>query len=133
MRKVVINACYGGFGLSDEAERRLVGKCEHVELMEPEKYYGGSGGWQARFEEAKRRGEDLLGINLVDGKIVIDNHSDDDARSCPHLVAVVEEMKDAANGMCAALRVVEIPVGVEYEISEYDGRERVAEAHRTWG
>jgi hypothetical protein len=28
--------------------------------------------------------------------------------------------------------VVEIPDGTDYEISEYDGNEHIAEKHRTW-
>jgi hypothetical protein len=30
------------------------------------------------------------------------------------------------------LRIVEIPDGVEWHISEYDGIEHIAENHRTW-
>lgn len=128
-RKVVINACFGGFGLSDEAERRLIG-CEHVKLVEPVEYYGGVEGWQARF--AKEQAKDLFGINVHDGKVVVDRHDADDARDCPALVKLVEEMGDAANGDCARLRVVEIPADVQWEIDEYDGRESIDEAHRSW-
>jgi hypothetical protein len=39
---------------------------------------------------------------------------------------------DAANGACAELAVIEVPDGVEWAISEYDGNEHVAEVHRTW-
>jgi hypothetical protein len=48
------------------------------------------------------------------------------------LIEVIEELGDAANGDCAELAIVEIPDDVEWEISEYDGREHVAEKHRTW-
>lgn len=48
------------------------------------------------------------------------------------LVRVVEELGEAANGAHAKLAVVEIPDGTDYEISEYDGLEHIAEKHRTW-
>jgi hypothetical protein len=48
------------------------------------------------------------------------------------LIAVVEELGEAANGWAASLKIVEIPDGVEWFIHEYDGREHVAERHRTW-
>lgn len=58
--------------------------------------------------------------------------SSDVARRDPLLVAVVEDLGDAANGTYAKLRVVEIPDGVDYEIDEYDGMEKVNEKHRSW-
>jgi hypothetical protein len=47
-------------------------------------------------------------------------------------VQVVEQMGDAASGSHSELAIVEIPDDVEWEIDEYDGREHVAEKHRTW-
>ena len=57
---------------------------------------------------------------------------EDISRDDPVLIEVIEELGDAANGDCAELAIVEIPDDVEWEISEYDGREHVAEKHRTW-
>lgn len=56
----------------------------------------------------------------------------DMARDDPILIHLVEELLEDANGDYAELKVVEIPDGVEWEICEYDGREWVAEKHRTW-
>lgn len=57
-------------------------------------------------------------------------------RNDPLLIQVVEELGGGhgtgASGACAALAIVEIPDGVEFEIKEYDGNEHVAERHRTW-
>ena len=142
--KVVINKCYGGFGLSDEAEDALIGKCSHIELIEPIEYYGGPGSgyyeankewltpdsWREDYER------DLSGAwftRFHDGKVIVDHHRDDKARTCPALVKVVADMGDAADGPRAKLRVVDIPEGIEYDISEYEGMEHIAEAHRTWG
>jgi len=67
-------------------------------------------------------------------------------RADPSLVRIVEEMGDKANGQYAKLRIVDIPDDIamvcpvcgktadeDWEISEYDGFEHIAESHRTWG
>jgi hypothetical protein len=48
------------------------------------------------------------------------------------LIQVVEELGDGANGYFAKLKIVEIPDDVLWQIEEYDGKEWVAEQHRTW-
>jgi hypothetical protein len=53
-------------------------------------------------------------------------------RDDAHLVAVVELMGEAADSGYAELKIVEIPDDVNWYIEEYDGREWVAERHRTW-
>lgn len=114
MKKIVINNCYGGFGLSDEA----------VELYFKYK------GWNLCKE-----GKSKLFTNYF---IISDNgerklfNSSGLERDDHTLLRVVEELGEKANDMCASLAIVEIPDGVEWEISEYDGLEHVAERHRTW-
>ena len=56
----------------------------------------------------------------------------DAARDDPVLVRVVQQLGPAADGACAQLKVVEIPNGVAWQIEENDGREWIAETHRTW-
>ena len=53
-------------------------------------------------------------------------------RDDPYLVKTVLELGEAANAKYARLKVVTIPDDVEWHITEYDGLEWVAEAHRTW-
>ena len=89
--KVVINSCYGGFGLSDKAKEL------YLEL---------SG------EEFDKR--------------------DDRRRTNPFLIEVVETLGVYADGYCADLKIVEVPDDVLWSIDEYDGREWVAEDHRSW-
>lgn len=110
-RKVVINRCYGGFGLSREAITTYVKRKYNKNVV---------------FE---RDIVDLLDRSYVDGKrfIVYDIERDD-----PVLVEVVEELGDSANGPFAALGVVEIPADIEWVIDEYDGVEKVVEKHRSW-
>lgn len=53
-------------------------------------------------------------------------------RDDPILVQVVEQLGTKANGTYAKLKIVDIPDDVEWHIAEYDGKEWVAEDHRTW-
>jgi len=89
--KIVINRCYGGFGLSEKAY-------------------------------------ELLGVPW-DGF----GHASGVARNDPHLVSVVEQLGDDANGRYAELAVVEIPDDVEWHIEDYDGMESIHENHESWG
>jgi len=59
-------------------------------------------------------------------------YEDDIKRNNPILVEIIEQLGEAANGGFAELKVVEIPNDVQWQIAEYDGKEWVAEKHRTW-
>lgn len=57
----------------------------------------------------------------------------DVSRSDAVLVSIVEELAEDSWGSYAELKVVEIPDGIVWHISDDDtGREWVAEVHRTW-
>lgn len=92
--KVVINRCYGGFGLSNEAVLWL-SKEYGLEYAE---YAWGS---------SRKKGYYL--------KEEIQRHD-------PRLVRCVETLGSRANGLCAELEIEEI-YGNLYRISEYDGME----------
>ena len=78
--KMVINACYGGFGLSESAVSAL--------------------GLESAYD-------------FID-------------RSDPRLIALVEADAKGASGMCANLKVIELPDDItDYMLDEYDGSERV--------
>ena len=53
-------------------------------------------------------------------------------RDDEHLIAVVELMESEASNKYSELKIVEIPDDVNWYIEEYDGKEWVAERHRTW-
>lgn len=117
--KVVINDCFGGFGLSHEAVLRyfeLKGIPIYTE-SEP-----GSFVTHYWFTPPHQRTEN-------DGEYFFDH---DLERNDPVLVQVVEELGRSADGEFASLKIVEIPDDVEWTIEEYDGSEHVAEKHRTW-
>lgn len=102
MTKIVINTCFGGFSLSQEAQATLHAMgSEFVREMTP-----------LEREESVFYDDDqfLLAYEIP--------------RHDPLLVQVVEQLGSRANGNCAKLAVVEIP-GTLYRIREYDGRENV--------
>lgn len=119
--KVVINCCYGGYGLSLEARKRILDiKGVSYEIKRYTEYDG-----------RLSKDEDLFGL---DGKHY-GRYSpifSDLERHDPILVQVVEELKEKAGDWASKLEIVEIPDDVKYTIEEYDGYEHVAEAHRTW-
>lgn len=110
--KIVVNRCYGGFSVSRKALHRL------REL-----------GCASALEEVD------IGESWSDGSQNTSN-SDSFCRDIPrndsHLLQVLEELEEEANGSCAELGIIEIPEGVDWEIDEYDGKEHVAEKHRVW-
>ena len=57
---------------------------------------------------------------------------EDILRNDPRLIAIVEEMGEAAYAGYDRLKIVEIPDDVEWEICDSGGYEWVAEKHRTW-
>lgn len=121
--KVVVNRCYGGFGLSDAA-------CEW--LMNNRGYTLGDGNRKEDWETFNIVTWNMLSryalVRTPDG---VDRY-DTAFRSHPDIIAVVEALGKAANGMCAELEIVEIPDDIEWHISEYDGTETIHEDHRSW-
>jgi len=113
MTKIVINVCFGGFGLSDE------GIARYAELK----------GITLVGKKSKWAGLDNYFSYWLNGKYWSPS---DIARDDPALVATVEQLGEEADGICSALKVVEIPDDVAWQIEEYDGNERVAERHQTW-
>lgn len=134
MRKVVINNCFGGFGLSYKATM------QYAEIKGIKLY--------ARFDDTTKK---IYGNKAYIGNDAILHHystspiiegeeppnkrywSDRDIeRDDPILVQIVKEMGKEANGYYADLKIIEIPDGIEFTIEEYDGNEHIAEKHRTW-
>lgn len=101
--KIVINKCYGGFGLSKQAVDLFIAKGGTVERDEYDDPNKPISGYEIGYD-----------------------------RTNPVLVEVVEQLGEAADTDASELKVVEIPDDVEYTIEDYDGIEWVAEVHRTW-
>lgn len=139
MKKVVINKCYGGFGLSPQAVKRfaeLQGKECHFYLSQTDMI-------PISEEEAAAHGLFWHAFDTPDAVFPRNsNNSDwwdthcisrhDIERDDPILIRVVEELGEGANSKLSKLKIVEIPDDVKYIIQEYDGMEWIAEKHRTW-
>ena len=134
--KVVVNRCYGGFGISIKAQLEIHqrGGCPHQKIEPRSQYFGGDS-WKGFYKSEKEYQEQHLKmceIAQVNGEILYDEHRDYENRTCPKLIEVVEELKEKAFGQHAELEVVEIPDDVKYEIDDYDGIETIHEEHRSW-
>jgi len=138
--KIVVNRCYGGFGLSHEA-------CLHYAKLAGFKLYPFIESWDTKghliphtFVPYTGKEKTRFGIIHYSKKPLIKGECDEKAvwyeghlkRDDPILVRVVKELKKKACGLYSELEVVEIPNGVKWEISEYDGMESVDEVHRSW-
>jgi len=142
--KLVINKCYGGFGLSLLAQQR------YLELVGKKAYFY----HQTKYTFRDGVDEYERVVDLKDNRISIETYTEDLGESFTPsigttrksywyagslernnlvLVQVVEELGSGrASGGCSALEVVDIPDDIEYEIDDYDGIESVHEAHRSW-
>ena len=119
--KIVINKCYGGFGLSEAVYLRL------IELGVPvvTEYKGVES--ITVLDSGTDTGGHWYRYSLLGG---------DQIRTDPRLVQAVEELHTRGvdvNSPYADLEVIEIPDGIDWEIYEHDGMEHIAECHRSWG
>lgn len=117
--KIVINRCFGGFGLSEEGMRR------YAELKGLPFYV---------WSDPKYSDSDLLKMYFTadpSGMTEIDNefyrkyslYDKDIDRTDPALVQVVEELGEKASSWASKLVVEEVPKGTLYRIDDYDGFE----------
>lgn len=148
MQRIVINRCYGGFGLSIAAILAIAARKDQPVYFYITDYDSGNGEYGSRTckrietdEQAERAlcfytvGQDL-GDVCSEVAINAATHLNFDSsidRADPALVAVVEELGEQSWGKFAELKIVEIPDGVNWEVSDYDGMESVEERHRSWG
>ncbi len=148
--EIVINRCFGGFGLSPKAYKRL------AELQGKQCFFFGGikDKNEITLEQAESNGLFFQAFSVnnpndfsqADWHLLSDAEKDasnkryrsvviddmDDDRTNPLLIQVIKELGEAASGQCASLKIVEIPDGVDWEIDEYDGNESIHEKHRSW-
>ena len=103
MTKIVYNACYGGFGLSDEAIEMYLTLKGFKFTKTPDRWGSNFSveGWENFY------------------------YRRDIERDDPVLVQVVEALGKKANDDCAKLEIEDLPKGTLYRITEYDGYESV--------
>jgi hypothetical protein len=159
MKKIVINRCFGGFGLSALGYKRyaeLKGKRAYFfthynknDNLDMDSYYPVS--------VEKANSEFIFNVftipnpqEILKGKkdwhlMTLEEkkeynklyhkyslYAHDFKRDDPILIKVIEELGEKANGRFAELKIVEIPDNVDWEIDEYDGNETIDEVHKSW-
>ena len=138
--KVVINRCWGGFGLSLKGQKRL------AELQGKEIYFYKQIKYDFQDgEDEYQRIDDLV----KDGLFIHASTKDfgefascaelnkhyyrcDVERNDENLIKVIKELGKEANTQYSNLKIVEIPDDIEWEIDDYDGMESIEEIHRSW-
>jgi len=138
--KVVVNRCYGGFGISQGALVMLIQRgCTSVYSYpdEPPKN-DKSGFWAMRREQRVELADgyfqdSVFGNSVYKDGMVYNYSHDESARTDPTLIALIEEIgPEEVSGQLAKLKVVEIPDDIEWTIDDYDGMETIEESHRSW-
>jgi hypothetical protein len=140
--KVVINKCFGGFGLTHEAIMRyaeikgitlypFVEDPKFPKFSNPSKFVLYDGCNKGKYDFVYYSTTPLNDAGTYENDAYFSER--DIKRDDLALVQVVEEMGKKANDQFASLEVVEIPDGTDFEVEEYDGLEHIAEVHKTWG
>jgi len=137
MQKIVINKCYGGFGLSHKAVMR------YAEIKGIKLYPYLDDITKNIYKERATFDNPEIFVNYTtkpkkrdsSDKWINDNYFSlyNIERTDPALIQVVSEMGNEANSRHSELKIVNVPDGVEWEIEEYDGFESIHEKHRSWG
>jgi hypothetical protein len=151
--KVIVNKCYGGYGLSYEAVMEYARRAgitiyafenatdkngridfdKYIPYNPPKKEMTIN-----HLKNKKLKGSSFIihytKSPLEPGGDINNNYfsESDIKRDDLILVSVVEDLGEMANGEFAQLEVIEIPDDIEWTISDYDGIETVEEAHRSW-
>ena len=155
-QKIVVNRCYGGFSISRKAVEYIAKK-----QGRPCYWFTTKPGDLDTLIPCPKDTDDIYGMrstafDIPNPQVVLakpkkwldmtmderiahnklyEKHSHENRpenRADPLLVEAVEKLGKKSWGWAAELEVVEIPDGVEWEIDEYDGMEKVAEKHRVW-
>ncbi len=138
--KILINCCYGGFGISHKATMRFA-ELQGIKLFAFVAARDKNGNINFKKFQPYVEGEKALTIYYSTKPLKSDGTCEEDGcwsldrgvdRTNHWLIQVVEEMGKEANGPFAELKIVKIPNNVEFEIDEYDGIESIHEVHRSW-
>lgn len=140
MKKVILNKCYGGFDVSEEAYK-LYAKKKGLKLYMYEADFSQR---PIKYTKVKKSsniftqyftkdfGDSFVGISICGDEYFLnlnDEHREDET-----LIEVVEELGNKASGKMGELVVVEIPdeVAKDYVIDDYDGIETLHQRVEVW-
>ena len=136
--KIVLNGCYGGFGLSYEAMALYwYARCRDLYFYRDISIYDGYSKVHkyerislSDIQRSRNTWTGYIYCTTEDQGAYLDHFPEhvvrdqDIDRTDPILVSVVETMgSKAASGSFAKLYIEEIPNGTQYKIDEYDGME----------
>jgi hypothetical protein len=127
MKEIVINKCYGGFGLSHKAIIR------YAELKGFKLFWKIDNIHKEIYKERAVVENPEVLVHYYKDENLKEYFSPDIERDDEDLIKIVREMGNSVNSKHSDLNIVEIPDGVEWEVEEYDGVEWIAEKHRVWG
>lgn len=136
--KIVTNRCHGGFGLSDQAIHDYANRKKITLWPESDPTWGFTTWWTVPPEKRPPPQDDFYKWSMEERAESNKLHEQaqltprEIERDDPCLVKTVLALGEQSNGLSAKLDVTEIPMGVEWQIEEYDGLEWIAEKHRTW-
>lgn len=120
MQKIVINRCYGGFGISIACAEKMAALGSEQAKEELKEY------------EATPKPE-KQSIFAWFGYGYSEKFPNSYKRTDPHLIQAIEELgSKEASGSMSELHIVSIPDGISWEISDYDGMESIHETHSVW-
>lgn len=145
---VVINKCYGGFGLSSSAVVELIRRgSTSIQVQPAFKYFRTDPTilislnltedpkWKRDFNTPIEDGffSGFSGDVLYkEGNIY--RVEDSSVRQDPVFISLMKEKGSKwCSGNYAELSIVSIPDDVMWEIDKYDGQESIHESHRSWG
>ena len=137
MKRVILNKCFGGFGVSKEAYE-LYAKKKGIDVfhytqknLKNEIYtYATDDNRSFDFHFTKDFGDNVY-ISNEDFKKYFLN-LDENFREDKTLIEVVEELGEKANTFYSNLKIVEIPDDLDYVIDNYDGIETLHQKVQEW-
>lgn len=136
--KIVVNKCYGGFGLSPFAIN------EYLKLKEKECFFYKKNYKTGMLNRVSVENASIYDIALTkdygeqikeDWKSFKDDYFSCDSigRTDLDLIKVIETIgEEKSSGDMAKLKLIEIPDGIGWSIFDYDGIETIHESHQSW-
>lgn len=129
--KIVINSCYGGFSLSSAAVLRYA-ELKGITLYQENCSFGMPHFYKVPVAEYHKIYDSAKLGQTSSSVFDLYFSYRDIERTDSCLIQTVMELGSLANDDYSKLTIVDIPDDIKYTIEEYDGREHVAEIHRTW-
>jgi len=131
--EVVINRCWGGFGLSDAAYKWLIKKGVPVRTYIKDAQDELNAG-EVIFDRTKEE-YTMSSVSKSEYIHMMGRYWDTwtgDNRTHPLVVGVVKALGEKASARLSHLTIVKVPADAKWKIDDYDGMESVEEEHRSW-